>query len=117
MAAPRPKIVRDFVSPRFPLKEVALFLLGALLAVPFWPRRVRLDFGWAWEELCEQIVVAIIVVLIVLCCPRHVGDAGGDQSSYKSLHPTPIWKKGSPGKARRRQREPDNENNKSPARQ
>ena len=76
--APRPP---DFFK-QFHLKEVmSSLLLGAILAVPFWPSRVRSVIG----ELCEQIVVAIIVVLIVVqCCSSHP-DETGDRSSYKWL--------------------------------
>ena len=117
----------DFVE-QFRFKEVFLFLLGAILAVPFW--RVCPYF----RELCEQIEIAIIVVLIVRWCPRHLrvptGDVGGDHSnsSYKWLAPTPTTsicpggkrKQGRPGNKQGADNESgsDNvENNKSPARQ
>ena len=83
--AARP-IVPHFVE-RFHLKEVFLFLLGAILAVPFWPRRVRLDFG----ELFEQIVVAIIVVLLVWWCqPRRTPGAPSASSGQRQQRNLPA---------------------------
>ena len=110
-----PRSIVPLLSTRFHLKEVALFLLGALLAVPFWPRRVRLDFG----ELCEQIVIAIIVVLIVQCCPRRAvptgdhtwwgrPDSQAGAESYKWLAPTPMWKR-KRGPSRKAKRRGDNQ--------
>ena len=56
-------------------------------------------------EVFEQCILATVVVLIVLSCPRHLRadvKTGDESSSYKWLDVSPTQGKGSPGKTRRR---------------